>query len=292
MTTQLKPDIIIIGGGRTGAALAWYLTQNNIDPLSLVENNSTRKEYLKNEFQWKFLRQDLSLGEFKKSSLVILAVPDDTIPKLSRHLLTLPVEWRQKMVIHCSGAQPRSILESLENKGAITASFHPIYSFAINPHDNLFLKNAWIDIEADEAGQKILKEIFWFHKEKFLLVDSTSKLNFHLAAVLFSNFLVAVSGFSLKILQDVPSSKTELFSIFQPLISSTLLQIESRGINDAITGPASRGDFETISKHIELLQKQDSEVLEIYRILTKKILDLQKIPENRQNMILDYLKSL
>jgi predicted short-subunit dehydrogenase-like oxidoreductase (DUF2520 family) len=292
MTTQFKPEIIIIGGGRTGAALAWYLHQNNIRPLSLVEKNSARNEYLKSEFQWKFLQPDLSLENLKKSSLVILAVPDDAIAKLSNHLITLPVEWRQKMVIHCSGAQPKSILQALKDKGAITASFHPIYSFAINPRDNSFLKDAWIDIEADEAGQKILDDIFWFHKDRFLVVDSSSKLNFHLASVLFSNFLVTVSDFSLKILQDVPSSQTELFNIFQPLISSTLLQIKNRGTHEAITGPASRGDLETISKHFKLLQKQDSEIFEIYRILTKKILDLQKIPENRQNMILDYLKSL
>jgi len=292
MTTQSKPEIIIVGGGRTGAALAWYLIQNNIYPLSLVEKNSARNDYLKKEFQWKFLQTDLSIENLKKSSLVILAVPDDTVPELSNHLITVPVEWKQKMVIHCSGAQPKSILKALEDKGAITASFHPIYSFAINPRDNLFLKDAWIDIEADEVGQKILKKVFWFHKENFLIVNAGNKLKLHLASVLFSNFLVAVSDFSLKILQDVPSSQTEIFNIFQPLISSTLLQIENMGINDAITGPASRGDLETISKHIELLQKQDFEVLEIYRILTKKILDLQKAPENRQNMILDYLKSL
>jgi predicted short-subunit dehydrogenase-like oxidoreductase (DUF2520 family) len=180
----------------------------------------------------------------------------------------------------------------LEERGATTASFHPICSFALNPSDNIYLKEAWIDIETDKAGQKILEQVFWFHKDKFFSVDASSKLKFHLASVCFSNFLVALSDVGLKILQDTTASEPDLLKIFQPLIYATLAQIKKSGIRDAVTGPASRGDLETIKKHIELLQEQNSDALEIYRIFTQKILTLQKIPLKRQNMILDYLKSL
>ena len=292
MTTQKKSGIFIIGGGRAGSALAWYFIQNNLPPDALVETNPERHDFLKKEFHWNFIHAKIQLKDLEKSTIVILTVPDDNIAALCRHLITLPIHWKQKMVVHCSGAQPKSVLQPLEERGAITASFHPIYSFAINPSDNLYLKEAWIDIETDKAGQKILEQVFWFHKDKFFIVDPTSKLQFHLASVYFSNFLVALSDVGLEIIHDIGESEPDLFKIFEPLIYSTLAQIKNNGIRDAVTGPASRGDLETIKKHIEMLQSQNPDALEIYLILTQKIIALQKLPLKRQNMILDYLKSL
>ena len=60
------------------------------------------------------------------------------------------------------------------------------------------------------------------------------------------------------------------FDILQPLILETAQKIKHTSPYLAQTGPAIRGDFETIKKHLMLL-KDDEEKKEIYQLLTASI---------------------
>tara|TARA_B100001057_G_scaffold491019_1_gene580403 strand:- start:925 stop:1167 length:243 start_codon:yes stop_codon:yes gene_type:complete len=60
------------------------------------------------------------------------------------------------------------------------------------------------------------------------------------------------------------------FDILQPLILETAQKIKNISPSLVQTGPAQRGDFETIAKHIMLLEN-DNEKKEIYQLLTASI---------------------
>jgi predicted short-subunit dehydrogenase-like oxidoreductase (DUF2520 family) len=292
MTSFRNTGTIIIGGGRAGAALAWYFLQNKLHPLTLIEKNTERRKFLESKYNWEFIKTDLSIEIIKETSSVFLAVPDDAIVPLSGELIRLPIPWNQKLVVHLSGALSRTVLEPFQERGSFIASFHPILSFAKNPHDNIQLQDAWIDIETDPATYHILEQLLWFHKDRFFSVNATDKLKIHLASVFFSNFLAALSETGLEVFGDMNFLQAKPMEIFSPLIDSTLKQIEKGNSQNAITGPARRGDLETIKKHIDWLRSHDPEKIKIYQVLTEKILALQKSPSKRQNMILDYLKNL
>jgi predicted short-subunit dehydrogenase-like oxidoreductase (DUF2520 family) len=292
MAIESRPGFFLLGGGRTGASLAWYFLQKNIHITALVEKNPERFQYLQDTFHWNFLQGRLSSKLVSESALIILAIQDRFIADSCYHLSRLSVSWKDKMVIHCSGTLSTSILQPLSDQGALTASFHPIYSFPANPAENRYLKDCWFDIESDDQGYEKLKRLIPVDPKKLIRVDAGSKLKTHLASVFFSNFITALAAIGEEISRDVIKESVQLRDIFHPLIQSALHQYHSAGIPEALTGPASRGDLETILHHLHTLREQDPENFEIYRLLTKKILSLAHLPQDRQNMILDHLKNL
>ena len=62
--------------------------------------------------------------------IIFLCLPDEEISKVARVLAGSDINWSKKFVFHCSGLIPSEILKSLEDKGALTASLHPIQAFA------------------------------------------------------------------------------------------------------------------------------------------------------------------
>ena len=292
MAIQSRPGFFLLGGGRTGASLAWYFLQKNIHITALVESNPGRFQYLQDTFHWKFLQRRVSRKRLNESALIILAVQDGAIADTCHHLARLSLSWKEKMVVHCSGSLPVSILGPLSDQGARTASFHPIYSFPGNPAENLYLKDCWFDIESDDEGYEKLKSLMPVDPKKYIRVDARSKLKTHLASVFFSNFIIALAAIGEEVSGEAINESMHPRDVYHPLIQSALQQYLSAGIPGALTGPAIRGDLETIIHHIHTLREQTPENFEIYLLLTKKILALGHLPQDRQNMILDHLKNL
>jgi len=59
-----------------------------------------------------------------------------------------------------------------------------------------------------------------------------------------------------------------------PLIRGTLDNIEEIGIPDCLTGPISRGDVETIEKHISVIKESVPQTLDLYRLLGLKTIPI------------------
>ena len=62
------------------------------------------------------------------------------------------------------------------------------------------------------------------------------------------------------------------YDLLKPLIAETLNKSLEIGPEKAQTGPAVRGDFEILERHMEFL-KENPELAEIYRIVSQHIID-------------------
>jgi predicted short-subunit dehydrogenase-like oxidoreductase (DUF2520 family) len=78
-------------------------------------------------------------------------------------------------------------------------------------------------------------------------------------------------------------------SILTPLIASTVRSLETKDPSDALTGTFSRGDVETVKRHLTALKSNElAAALELYRLLGQRSLKLtQKHPQ-----ITEILKSV
>jgi predicted short-subunit dehydrogenase-like oxidoreductase (DUF2520 family) len=93
----------------------------------------------------------------------------------------------------------------------------------------------------------------------------------HIAAVFacnFSNHLYALS-------QELLKEQDLDFDLLRPLIAETAAKVQSNEPIKMQTGPASRGDQETVDAHIELLKK-NPEMQELYQKLSQSIVNLQE----------------
>jgi predicted short-subunit dehydrogenase-like oxidoreductase (DUF2520 family) len=96
--------------------------------------------------------------------------------------------------------------------------------------------------------------------------DDETRLKYHLAATLVNNFtnhLFAQTELFCK-------KENISFRVLQPLMEETVHRLRHVSPADAQTGPAIRGDGNTIDRHLALLEKYPS-ILRLYTLFTREI---------------------
>jgi predicted short-subunit dehydrogenase-like oxidoreductase (DUF2520 family) len=128
-----------------------------------------------------------------------------------------------------------------------------------------------ICVEASQQStEEILTKIAQDLSEITYIVNSKERRILHLAAVMACNFTNHLLAISKEILEDEELD----FSMLKPLINETLRKaITSQDPSDVQTGPARRGDTETIEKHLAILKNKNENYQKIYKSITQSILE-------------------
>jgi len=179
------------------------------------------------------------------SDIIFICVPDDVISEVSLAYAGLPM-------VHTSGTNPSSILAGNGPK----ASMHPIQAIRAGADADVF-HGCGMSLEGDESLLNLLETLATDIGGISIRVTLEQKRAIHLAAVMVSNFTVALHMGADEILNEagIDQSSSDLFS---GLMKQTLQNIQAVGARDARTGPASRGDSEIIAKHLSMLDGHPS----------------------------------
>ncbi|GAB1429234.1 Rossmann-like and DUF2520 domain-containing protein [Ignavibacteria bacterium] len=184
--------------------------------------------------------------------VILIVVPDKSIV-LTANLLA--EHWGEylagKVVIHCSGALGREVLEICEKQGAVTLAAHPFQTFATGS-DVAFRGIVW-GVECSDDCRDIAENIIRrFGGSSVFLSNFTRNFRglYHAAAVCASNFIVAVVT-SAKDIATAAGIDAEEFLL--PIITTATENALQAAENESVplTGPIVRGDIETIERHIE-----------------------------------------
>ncbi len=98
------------------------------------------------------------------------------------------------------------------------------------------------------------------------LVSDEQRLHLHLAAVVSCNFVNHLYGEASRYLKANDLD----FKHLHPLIAETMKKAIDEGPENAQTGPALRGDRETMKKHLDLLNG-DKRLRKLYKMMSKSI---------------------
>jgi predicted short-subunit dehydrogenase-like oxidoreductase (DUF2520 family) len=145
-----------------------------------------------------------------------------------------------------SGAHTSSLLSPCAEVGAVILSVHPIQSFASVDQAVVLIPGSYFSIEGDEGGYDFAQEIVKKLKGKHLILQSNSKVLYHAAASIASNYLVGLLSVTLELLDTAGVPNDVGLQAFLPLIEGTLKNVKKLGITGALTGPISRGDLRSI----------------------------------------------
>jgi predicted short-subunit dehydrogenase-like oxidoreductase (DUF2520 family) len=198
------------------------------------------------------------------SGIVFLAVADDAIEEVAKSLSDLPVE-EETICCHLSGALGTEPLRALAGKGARTAAFHPLQSFALA--DPEAFSEITITLHSETEVPE-LEELAWCIGSTPAAVSFEEKQRLHIAAVFASNYLVTLLRTAEELL---PDRSDEVLEMLWPLIDTTLSNIVKSGTDEALTGPVSRADTGTVKAHLQLLKSRDSaSMLPLYAELGKQ----------------------
>lgn len=291
MNSIYKSSILIIGGGRAGSSLTYHFLKNKIRIISLVEKDSRRIKFLKDELHWKFIKRRTDPNHLREAKIILLAVNDDQIGNLAKRLANIPDVWDKKTVLHLSGALPSTLLHPLKSKGANTGSLHPIFSFAADPRENPDFQNSWFTLEGGQINPRDLETKLAIKKDRIIPINSEQKQAVHLASVFYANFFIALADMGLEILDDSKALSSHKLPFFKPLILSTIENLTKLGPADALTGPLSRGDFDTLKHHLEYLEKNHPGLKEAYQLLGKRLAMLSNLSKKEKEEIINLFKS-
>ena len=273
-----KSDVSIIGAGRLGTTLAVALARRGYSIRSLVARRlqSARKaaSILDADVQVLAAKQ---VGSLVSADLFLITVPDDQIPNVARELseIGLNADQRKITALHTSGALSSDVLAPLREKGWSTGSIHPLLSVSgAQDGDGSLLGTFW-SVEGDRSALRLGKAIVRDLGGKSFSIRSEDKPLYHAAAVMVSGNVTALFDVALEMLGECGLDRKTARSILVPLIASTARNLETKDPAQALTGTFSRGDVETVKRHIAALKKLP-EALELYRLLGQRSLKLSK----------------
>lgn len=261
----------IIGCGKLGSNLGIQLSKKGFEVSFESRNIESSKKVAKIANSNNFTS---SIGKFSKyADIVFITVTDDKIEEVVKK-----IAFNEKTILfHCSGVLSSKILNV-----PLAGSFHPIQSFSKIEKDNPF-KNIVIGIESGNKkvfniGVNIAKELC----STPFFIESENKVLYHASCCIASNYLVTLIHSAFSLLKKSKIKKDIYFKILMPLIYKTIENIEKVGFEKALTGPISRGDTNTIQKHVEEIEKKMPKLLDLYKELglkTVEVLSFEKKDE-------------
>jgi len=271
-----KPELSIIGSGRLGTALALALASKGYRLKSLVARTpqSARRAagLLSRTVQ---VLPTKNLASLLPAEVFLITVPDDQIAGVAVELSSLVLDGKRRpTALHTSGALSAEVLTPLRDKGWQTGSLHPLIS--ISASDSTVYGAYW-SIEGDRPSVRLAKAIVQDLAGKSFSIRSEDKPLYHAAAVMSSGNVVALFDVALEMLAECGLDRKTARSILLPLIASTVRSLEAKDPAQALTGTFSRGDVETVKRHVAALKhKELVDALDLYRVLGKRSLKLTK----------------
>ncbi len=247
--------VSIIGSGNVAQHLIVALQNSVINgtEMELIQVFARQKTTLYHLLDFNKITDDWST--LAEADLCIIAVSDDAIATVSEQ-----IPYKNKLVVHTSGAISLEILASNNRKGV----FYPLQTFTKNKAVDF--KIIPICIESQNASDyQLLQKVAQSISDSVFAINSEQRKALHLAAVFVNNF----TNHLYKIGNDICIENNVPFEILKPLIQETAEKIMRLSPNEAQTGPAIRNDIETINAHLSFLSDENQK--NIYKILTQSI---------------------
>ena len=203
------------------------------------------------------------LINLKKVDIIIIAVSDDSISEIVSHI---PAHIRKESIIaHTSGTKSILELTGCSNPGI----FYPLQTFTRGVKTSL--EEVPICLNGEKpVVQNLRKLASHISKDIRTLTDSERKQT-HLSAVMINNF----TNHLIYLAKERLDNQGITGDILDPLLKETVRKQALLSPFDAQTGPARRGDHETMDAHLRLLA-DEPELAELYHMISKSIMNLYK----------------
>jgi predicted short-subunit dehydrogenase-like oxidoreductase (DUF2520 family) len=196
------------------------------------------------------------VSELAASDIVIIAVSDAAIQRVSDLL-----PETDALVVHTSGMIEMDLLKQHKRRGV----FYPLQTltkdFLVPFTEVPFLLESK---QADDMA--LLKELASGMGSTCYEMNSDIRKHVHLSAVFVNNFANHLFSIASNLLQE----KQLPLEILHPLMRQTVDKAIALSPQDIQTGPAKRGDIDTINQHLALLSKYP-EYNKIYEVLSESI---------------------
>ena len=223
----------------------------------------------------------------RDANVIIIAVRDPQIAGVVNELAgasPAPVRFAKpshpiissgSVVLHTSGIAEVRSLDTLRAAGFAAGTFHPLAPFAVTERVPDLLRGGWIGIDGDDAARAASRRLAGHLGARTLDIPAGGKAAYHAAAVMASNFPVALAYAASRLMHSAGVADRSAQSAVESLIAASVGNLANRSPVDALTGPVVRGDADTVRKHLEMLSSQP-DLNQVYRALSEIALQVAR----------------
>jgi predicted short-subunit dehydrogenase-like oxidoreductase (DUF2520 family) len=217
-------SIRIIGPGRAGTSLAAALSARG----------------------WEFAgflgRHDELARAAADVDLLVIATPDDAVAEVAAAVLPSPTTT----VAHLSGSLGLDALAPHPRRAAL----HPLVPL---PNAVVGATRLASGVTFAVSGEPVARLLALSLGGRVVEVADADRAAYHAAACIAANHVVALLGQ----VERVAATAGLDLEAFLPLTRAALDDVAALGPRQALTGPAVRGDWDTLSRHLDALPARE-----------------------------------
>ena len=242
---MIPPRLRVIGPGRAGGSLAAALASAGWDVVGVVQ------------------RGEPVGGAAAGTDLLVIATPDAVVAETAAAVVPQP----GTVVAHLAGSLGLDVLAPHARRAAI----HPLVSL---PDAEIGARRlqagAWFALAGDGLAQRAVDDLGgrWF------TVADEDRARYHAAAALASNHLVGLLGQVGRVAGDIGVPP----EAFWDLARGTLDNVVALGPAAALTGPAARGDWDTLRRHLAALPEAERPAYRALADAARRLVDPEGLP--------------
>jgi predicted short-subunit dehydrogenase-like oxidoreductase (DUF2520 family) len=258
-----KLEVAVVGPGRVGQALAKLLVQAGI-PVRFVVARRLAAARCAVQFIGSGQAVLLADPRWLDAAVILLTTADAALEPLARHLESRRGDWSGRVVLHTCGSLPAAVLEPLRRRGAAIGSLHPFQTIP-NPAAGIRnLKGCFWGIEGDAVARKVATEWVKALGGVAFRIRASQKTLYHAAAFLVCPTLVTLMDRSVRLLRQAGVPARIVRVMLGRFVEETVRNFVRLGGRRALTGPAVRGDWPTIRRHLRALRRSSPDIIPLY----------------------------
>ncbi|MBQ7209763.1 MAG: DUF2520 domain-containing protein [Paludibacteraceae bacterium] len=257
-------QIVVIGAGNLATSLVPAFARCGHQITQVVSRTLPSAEQLALFVSQNYSQRVEALANIAKvtadADLYVLAVVDDVIPLVAAELVKV-IGSGKHIVCHTSGSVPLGTLLAYFEHSAV---FYPFQTF--KKTEPLLFDDIPLFVEAtDDTTRTTMLALARQLSDEVYVSTSEQLKRLHIAGVFANNFTNCMYAIAREQLDRAGLP----FSVLLPLIGKTATKVKTINPRDAQTGPASRGDTQTINQHLRLLGENERQ---IYEAVTQNII--------------------
>jgi predicted short-subunit dehydrogenase-like oxidoreductase (DUF2520 family) len=272
-----QTTVAIIGPGRVGQALGrlLLLAGVRIGWAAARRLGAARKAV---RFIGSGRAVTLDSSGLDAAGILLITTSDSALAEVALALAKRRSNWKGAVVLHTSGAWPaggkESVLQPFRERGASAASLHPLQTV---PSAKAGVRNligcSWA-IEGDVQAVKLARRWVRALRGTGFTLRPQHKAVYHAAAVIACAGVVTLMESSRCLLEQCGVAPKRARHMLEGFVAETAKNFAALGARRALTGPAVRGDWATVRKHLFALKREAPDLVPLYEELLHSMLRL------------------
>lgn len=259
----------IVGAGRVGTALGEALARSGHAITGASGRSDGALARIATRLTQAAHREPADV--VRNADLVILAVPDDVLAPLVADLGESGAFRPGVIVAHTSGAHGIGILHPATARGALPLALHPAMTFTGSDSDvDRLTGGITFAVTAADELRPVATDLVGELGGAIEWIGDAQRALYHAALAHGANHLVTLVNEAMDLLRGTGVVSPE--RVLSPLLQAALDNSLTLG-DAALTGPVSRGDANTVARHVDTLADVMPESVPAYLALARRAAD-------------------